>query len=144
MAQRDGLVRPPVPPGGVLSEGDKRDSKGDMPVVSQLVKFLRPTCSRQRLLCSGASISDSAEEDLVYCHSSPFLPREECRWVGLTLGEEDVVLRAGLVASLGNRCRTCRAVFKALPRSNRFGVGGCLVVSTGEAGVGFCPTGDDS
>jgi len=51
----------PVPPGGGLSEGEKRDSKGDMPGQGRLPRptsTRRRAASRQRLLCSGASVSD--------------------------------------------------------------------------------------
>jgi len=58
--------------GSTLKES-KRDSKGDMPVgltpsmtlfSTAKTRTMEEACSRQRLLCSGASISDSAEVDL--------------------------------------------------------------------------------
>jgi len=53
---------------GISSEGEKRDSKGDMPGHSSRVTPQTITTGRstqQRLLCSGASVSDSAEGDLL-------------------------------------------------------------------------------
>ncbi|KAI1118002.1 hypothetical protein F5Y14DRAFT_400781 [Nemania sp. NC0429] len=53
----------------VLSEGDKRDSKGDMPESESVFlpyqggSSLYHSQPRQKLLCSGASVSDSAEEN---------------------------------------------------------------------------------
>jgi hypothetical protein len=57
-----------VPSSGILSEGDKRDSKGDMPEPPRSSPPLQFSGTEggdrvQRRLCSGASISDSAEED---------------------------------------------------------------------------------
>jgi hypothetical protein len=57
-----------VPSSGILSEGDKRDSKGDMPEPPRSSPPLQFSGTEggdrvQRRLCSGASVSDSAEED---------------------------------------------------------------------------------
>lgn len=57
-----------VPSSGILSEGDKRDSKGDMPEPPRSSPPLQFSGMEggdrvQRRLCSGASVSDSAEED---------------------------------------------------------------------------------
>lgn len=65
----------PVPPGGDLSEGDKRDSKGDMPgeVGFRAGPMTTEAVARQRRLCSGASVGDSAPE--VLARSLPPLSR---------------------------------------------------------------------
>jgi hypothetical protein len=81
----------PVPSGGVLSEGDKRDSKGKMP---------KP--GRKCQDCAAGLLSSAAEATLLRSQhlglgrggsglpfSSPSLPRGGCRWVGPTLEEED-------------------------------------------------------
>jgi len=60
------LLGSPVPSDGILSEGDKRDSKDDMPELSLHRQHHWRQGARQRRPRSGASISDSAEEDLAH------------------------------------------------------------------------------
>lgn len=113
--------------GSSLKES-KRDSKGDMPVGCETqhdlsscktnTKTAGEACARQRLLCSGASISDSAEEDptrnpshaevhhdfpLVDCTVGDHRAGTTLEW-GVLWG-----LWVGLVASPGSCYATCRA-----------------------------------
>jgi len=102
-----------VPPGGGLSEGDKRDSKGDMPGHGRNLSMPLPTLrrgsvgrTRQRRLCSGASVSDSAEEFLGPFHRLSLSSPQFCRsgfsagkmppfWVK-TLGRRDLAIKISL------------------------------------------------
>jgi len=57
---------PPVPSDGILSEGEKRDSEGICRSRSRHCQDCERTATAAEVLCSGASVSDSAEEDLAY------------------------------------------------------------------------------
>jgi len=141
--------------GSSLKES-KRDSKGDMPrgLYTQHGPLL-PTChdniilgeacSRQRLLCSGASISDSAEEDLTRNTSQHrrSLGAGGGPWLRVQRLNGDVPRGhwVGLVASPGSLFFTPLVVQLPKPsiRSRGFGtVRGSFCQSGGEQVGEFC------
>lgn len=67
----------PTPSSGIPSEGEKRDSKGDMLGYSFHTANQDEKSTQQRLLCSGASVSDSAEGDLL----GPVSRESPAHWV---------------------------------------------------------------
>jgi len=110
----------PTPSSGIPSEGEKRDSKGDMLGYSFRTAKQDEKSTQQRLLCSGASNSDSAEGDLL----GPVSWESPAHWVlnAFDCGDAETSWAMGWSRLLRNSYATRRAVLNALRRRSAVGI----------------------